>query len=289
MLACAGGEDESNSSGLSIGQVSATMPSGPGGEVGGEGTEGSSTAPPTSSTTPPQTSNDDDEGTPVAECGNGVVETNEECDGADLDDTTCASFGFDGGVLACLPGCTYDTSGCNMAPACGDGQLNVDLGESCDCGMGGMPCSAAQLGNQTCMGLTSPKGGPFNGGTLGCSSPQACTFNATACTYCGDGIRNAGEACEGADLGGQTCQSQGYDGGTLGCNEGCTYNVSNCESISCGDGQCQASEDSCSCPEDCPDNPNECDPCECGGQGGPSCGCDILCLYYGDCCFGGPC
>jgi hypothetical protein len=47
-------------------------------------------------------------------CGNGVIDTGEQCDGTNLDGETCASLGYGGGVLACLAStCTYDTSMCN--------------------------------------------------------------------------------------------------------------------------------------------------------------------------------
>jgi cysteine-rich repeat protein len=36
------------------------------------------------------------------------------------------------------------------------------------------------------------------------------------------------EQCEGADLGGQTCQTQSFDFGTLGCNSGCDFDVAGC-------------------------------------------------------------
>ncbi|HVR99741.1 MAG TPA: matrixin family metalloprotease, partial [Thermoanaerobaculia bacterium] len=38
---------------------------------------------------------------------------------------------------------------------------------------------------------------------------------------CGNGVLEAGETCDGADLGGQTCISQGFSGGSLSCNSTC--------------------------------------------------------------------
>jgi hypothetical protein len=41
-------------------------------------------------------------------------------------------------------------------------------------------------------------------------------------SQCGDGVREPGaEVCDGADLGGQTCVTQGQSSGTLSCNASC--------------------------------------------------------------------
>jgi len=45
------------------------------------------------------------------QCGNDVIEGNELCDGQDLDGMTCASFGYDGGQLACAYDCRYFQTG----------------------------------------------------------------------------------------------------------------------------------------------------------------------------------
>jgi len=47
-------------------------------------------------------------------------------------------------------------------------------------------------------------------------------------SVCGNGIKEASEQCDGADLGGQTCQGLGYVGGTLSCYPNCTFNTSGC-------------------------------------------------------------
>jgi hypothetical protein len=51
-------------------------------------------------------------------CGNNIVEGDEECDGADLDDdTTCEDVCEDaGGTLACNSNCTFNFSGCSNPP-----------------------------------------------------------------------------------------------------------------------------------------------------------------------------
>ena len=52
---------------------------------------------------------------PVAECGNGDAEDEEECDGTDLSGVTCESFGFSGIGLKC-ESCRFDVSGCGPPP-----------------------------------------------------------------------------------------------------------------------------------------------------------------------------
>lgn len=52
------------------------------------------------------------------DCGNGIVNDGEDCDGRELDGATCTSAGaFVGGALACKDACTFDTSGCLGPPA----------------------------------------------------------------------------------------------------------------------------------------------------------------------------
>jgi len=47
------------------------------------------------------------------ECGNGVIDPGEQCDGANLNGFDCTNLGYTGGTLACDPvTCTFDTSMC---------------------------------------------------------------------------------------------------------------------------------------------------------------------------------
>jgi formylglycine-generating enzyme len=52
---------------------------------------------------------------PIAECGNGVVEEGEDCDGTDFGVATCESLGLSETGLMCV-GCQFDVSGCGPAP-----------------------------------------------------------------------------------------------------------------------------------------------------------------------------
>jgi hypothetical protein len=46
------------------------------------------------------------------DCGNGVREGQEECDGSDLGGYDCVMLGYSGGELGCDTHCMFDASGC---------------------------------------------------------------------------------------------------------------------------------------------------------------------------------
>lgn len=48
-------------------------------------------------------------------------------------------------------------------------------------------------------------------------------------TGCGNGVREGEEACDGFDLGGQSCLGLGLGGGALSCSASCTLDASGCE------------------------------------------------------------
>ncbi|HEX6853075.1 MAG TPA: serine protease [Candidatus Polarisedimenticolaceae bacterium] len=76
-------------------------------------------------------------------CGNGVVDAGEQCDGSDLGGETCESRGFPGGTLSCTSSCTFNTSACT--PACAP--FNAPCRRGTDC------CSGLCLGkgkNKAC-------------------------------------------------------------------------------------------------------------------------------------------
>jgi len=58
------------------------------------------------------------------DCGNGLVDPNEQCDGVNLGGTQCADLpGFAGGALACASDCTFDTASC--VPGIGPGTIVI--------------------------------------------------------------------------------------------------------------------------------------------------------------------
>lgn len=66
---------------------------------------------------------------------------------------------------------------------------------------------------------------------------------------CGDFVLQAGEACDGSELGGATCASLGLPAGTLACGADCTLDTAGC--AVCGDAICSDAETAGSCPADC--------------------------------------
>ncbi len=161
-------------------------------------------------------------------CGDGVVQPDagEACDGEALGDQTCESLGFYGGTLTCGSDCAFDTAACEQELRCGDGLLQPEWGEICD---------GDNLDGETCLTLG------FHGGALACSDD--CRHDLTGCEAagrCGDGVVQAGfgETCDGANLGGQTCQTLGFATGTLFCHADCSLDTGACfdwSAISAGD------------------------------------------------------
>jgi PKD repeat protein len=111
-------------------------------------------------------------------CGNGVIEggAGEVCDGSNLGAATCATAGFDSGLLACNATCDgFDTTNCHD---CGNGACEPVNGEDClscpaDCNgvQGGNPA------NRYCCG----DGAGTN--PVGCGDPR-CTGGGNTCLDC---------------------------------------------------------------------------------------------------------
>src|SRR5690606_30513209 len=169
-------------------------------------------------------------------CGDATQQGQEQCDGADFADQTCADFNstngqpFGSGSLSCTDECMIDTDNCSL---CGDGVIS-----------GAEVCDGGALDGQTC--LTQG----FDGGSLACK-PDCSGFELGSCTDCGDGVIEGAEQCDFNNRGGQTCVSQGFPGGgALGCTLGCVLDTSQCSNNACGDGSI-----------------NGMDQCDCGNQG----------------------
>ena len=57
----------------------------------------------------------------ITVCGDGVIDSGEQCDGANLNGASCSSRGFSGGSLSCLPSCDFNTTGCTSGGGGGGG------------------------------------------------------------------------------------------------------------------------------------------------------------------------
>jgi hypothetical protein len=130
---------------------------------------------------------------------------------------TRVPFAF-GGQLKCSPfTCNYDFSDCQV-PVCGDGSIE-----------GHETCDGSNFGTvRTCSDLV-----PHTHGTFKCTS--ACDWDASGCVSdsCGNGKiePESGEACDGGDLGGFTCDRLGYGSGQLACRSNCAYDLSGCSDL----------------------------------------------------------
>jgi hypothetical protein len=157
------------------------------------------------------------------DCGNGVIDSGEQCDGMRLNGVTCGALGFGSGALFCGSGCRFDTSLCAV---CGNGK--IEAGENCDGGnLGSASCDSLGLGS----------------GSLACS-PTSCHFDTRSCmagAQCGNGVAEADEDCDRGDLTAHSCDTLGFRFGTVGCNTStCRFDLSGCTgagSIECVD-QC---------------------------------------------------
>ncbi|MBU1241223.1 hypothetical protein KJ865_16025, partial [Myxococcota bacterium] len=158
-------------------------------------------------------------------CGNGVLDSSEDCDGDLFRGQSCSSLGFEGGYLTCADTCSLDITSCTgYSPLCGNSIL--DGVEECDgSNTGGVEC--------TSMG--------YEGGAMGCTI--ACRLDTSGCfgdcptecllhaRRCENGVLEecspiAGSNCydyselEDCLAGGKLCVETGRDDAS--CIEGCT-------------------------------------------------------------------
>jgi cysteine-rich repeat protein len=164
------------------------------------------------------------EGGSTPMCGDGAIEGDEECDGASS--ATCGDLGWMGPSIPCTVGCTHDLSVCD---GCGNGVIEPVLEEDCDFDSQGDPLVLASCAS---LGFTSSGANPD-------CNPVNCQFDTKIC-LCGDGIADTGEACDGGDLDGHTCVTEGYTAGMLLCTPDCDLDASLC--TLCGNGGVEGTE-----------------------------------------------
>lgn len=128
----------------------------------------------------------------VPACGNGVVDTGEECDGLNLNAKSCGLMGYNKGTLKCGADCKYDLSSCvKTHKICYNDYKCVEVE-----GEGENECSV----------------------NINCAPQKACN----------NGKLESGEECDGINLNGKSCAYWGYAGGTLTCSPTCTFNTAGC-------------------------------------------------------------
>jgi hypothetical protein len=173
-------------------------------------------------------------------CGNGIVDSGEECDGSNLNGAVCAGDCL--GPPTCTAGCQLDYSSCTNGiceagetcggcaadctgegAACGNGVCEAGAGESClTCPADCAGTTTGKPSNRFCCGFADGYG-PDGCGDSRCGGSAAC-IESTASTCCGDAICSSGEdpvSCARDCTG--TCSDSDADGWTDcagDCNDG---------------------------------------------------------------------
>ncbi|MBK9264794.1 MAG: DUF4215 domain-containing protein [Polyangiaceae bacterium] len=139
---------------------------------------------------------------PNAVCGNGALESGEDCDfgGANGPNAGCETN--------CKFSCTMDancvdTNMCNGSETCTDITMGGQMGKRCSAGMNAADCSACTGGlcqKGVCSASTCGDGCVDMTGGEQCEPPNTPTCDATCKTVmavvCGNGVREMGEQCD---------------------------------------------------------------------------------------------
>jgi hypothetical protein len=179
------------------------------------------------------------------ECpGGSCLPPAETCDGADDDCDgdvdegfacvagavgSCVTVCSSAGTRECLGDCSWDVC---VPPA----EVCDGVDDDCDGGVDeGFACAAGATRDCTLLG--------YYAGAAACLDD--CTgWDESTCTNCGDGGIDAGEECDGIDVGGLECETlpgETFVGGTLRCADGCRLDTSDCHR--CGNGVVDAGEE----------------------------------------------
>jgi len=204
-------------------------------------------------------------------CGNGRLDSGEECDGTNYGGATCESLGRGSGTVTCDEACHLVVDGCTGG-TCGNDV--IDPGEACDgTNLSGRTCltefftggdlrcgadceiDTSGCNNDSCGNGAMNPGEMCDDGNLddgdGCDAACMiedgwhCDGAPSVCVQtCGNGALDPTEDCDGANLGGATCQSLGYDSGPVACSATCHYDTTLCVGAPpCGNGVVEGTEE----------------------------------------------
>lgn len=103
---------------------------------------------------------------------------------------------------------------------------------------------------------SSPRDAGRDGGTDDAGADARTDAAGQMDAGCGNGVADPGEACDGLDLGGQTCMALGFGDGTLQCDSACALDTHLCVNDPACVGSCsscsgQATEASCTAEAGC--------------------------------------
>lgn len=163
----------------------------------------------------------------AAKCGDGQINSNEECEVGRFNGATCESLMGKGstGTLLCTA-CKISTANCSAASTCGNGK--IDGSDVCD--------GAAISSGVSCESVL----GAGSKGTLRCAN-NCSSYDISGCTAaakCGNDFIEGNEVCDKSKLNDKTCATQvgPNSTGTLRCNSTCNgYDTSGCTaSTKCG-------------------------------------------------------
>jgi len=177
-----------------------------------------------------------DEGNVCAECINGETK---KCGSTDIGACafgiqTCTSKVWGncmGKIEPAIEICNIKDDDCdssideeNICGECVDGQIrecgSTDVGA---CTFGSQLCSAGAW--EDCIGDIAPVAEICNNKDDDCDGEVD-----EGCPVCGNDVAETAEVCDGMDLNGQSCTSQGFDSGSLLCKTDCSgYDTSNCQ------------------------------------------------------------
>jgi cysteine-rich repeat protein len=191
-------------------------------------------------------------------CGNGSLDTGEQCDADQLGGNDCTTIPgeYTGGTLKCSASCLFDTTSC-ILPSCGDGELNA--GEECDDGNTSNEdeclnnCSINTCGD----GYLNPAAEACDDGNT--SNVDACLTDCTenvcgdgyldpVSEHCDDGNTSNNDACL-TDCTENVCGDGYLDPTSEQCDDGNTSNndacLVDCTENTCGDGYLDPSSEQC--------------------------------------------